>query len=188
MGRRLRHTERGELARKHLDRLGVAWGPDTDSQFREAEGPLDPEDASEAIRAAAQELEQTVREATGTRAPYELSIEATHVDAYWSYWLDGAGRQVRLRLDLRNARFTHVRARQFALHEVLGHGLQSAGYSARCATDAVPWARLLPRPGRMRTFSTSSGRPPRRAGRAASPVPPRRVARPLGSLLYCTTT
>ena len=61
----------------------------------------------------------------------------------WSYWLDGAGQRVRLRLNLRNARFTEVGARQFALHEVLGHGLQSASLTAWCATDEVPWVRLL---------------------------------------------
>jgi len=36
-----------------------------------------------------------------------------------------------------------VQARQFALHEVLGHGLQSASYAARCKAENVPWVRLL---------------------------------------------
>ncbi|MEV6258954.1 hypothetical protein AB0L97_37520 [Nocardia sp. NPDC051911] len=44
---------------------------------------------------------------------------------------------------MRNANFTKVRARQMALHEVLGHGLQSASISARCAVEDVPWVRLL---------------------------------------------
>lgn len=65
------------------------------------------------------------------------------MDAYWSYWLDGSGQDVRLRLNLKNAPVTEVRARQFALHEVLGHGLQSASLAARCQHDDVPWVRLL---------------------------------------------
>jgi len=136
-------TACGELARKCLDALGVSWGPETETQLKEAEGPLDVEKAPEAIRQAAAELEPLVRQATGANAPYDLSITTTHVDAYWSYWLDGAGQQVRLRLNLRNARFTKVRARQFALHEVLGHGLQSASLAERCAEEDVPWVRLL---------------------------------------------
>jgi hypothetical protein len=36
-----------------------------------------------------------------------------------------------------------VRARQFALHEVLGHGLQCASLAARCQEVDVPWVRLL---------------------------------------------
>jgi hypothetical protein len=136
-------TACGEVAHKRLDAIGVSWGADTETQLEEAEGPLDVEEAPEAIREAAAELEPAVRQATGTSAPYELTITTTHVDAYWSYWLDGAGQQVRLRLNLRNARFTKVRARQFALHEVLGHGLQSASWAARCAEEDVAWVRLL---------------------------------------------
>jgi hypothetical protein len=36
-----------------------------------------------------------------------------------------------------------VVARQFALHEVLGHALKSASYFARCADEDVPWVRLM---------------------------------------------
>ena len=41
------------------------------------------------------------------------------------------------------ARFSALRARQFALHEVPGHGLQYARLAARCAQESVPWVRLL---------------------------------------------
>jgi hypothetical protein len=72
---------------------------------------------------------------------------ATHVGilsaAQQTYWLDGTGDQVRLRLNQRNSRFTKVSARQFALHEVLGHGLQSASLAHQAATGDVPWVRLL---------------------------------------------
>lgn len=136
-------TERGDVARKMLDTLGISWGRDTEADLREFGRPLDAESAAEAIRRAAEEFEPAVRRATGALAPYNLTVITTEVDAYWAYWLDGAGRDVRLRLNLRNARFTEVRARQFALHEVLGHGLQSASLAARCADEDVPWVRLM---------------------------------------------
>jgi hypothetical protein len=134
---------RGDEARKCLDGLGIGWGPDLDKDLRELEGPLDAEAAPDAIREAATDLEPAVRQLVGTSATYVLDIEATKVDAYWAYWLDGAGERVRLRLNLKNAAFTRVRARQFALHEVLGHGLQSASLADRCQREDVPWVRLL---------------------------------------------
>lgn len=50
---------------------------------------------------------------------------------------------MRLRLNRRRARHTAVSVRQFALHEVLGHALQCATWSHRCAARGVPWVRLL---------------------------------------------
>nr|WP_202897148.1 hypothetical protein [Actinopolymorpha pittospori] len=135
--------ERGEIARAALADVGVAWGPDTDKEFRAVEGPIDTADAPDAIRAAVDTYEKAVRRETGSDAPFELTIETADVDAYWAYWLDGVGDQVRLRLNLRQATFTEVAARQFALHEVLGHGLQGASWSARCASEDVPWVRLM---------------------------------------------
>lgn len=55
------------------------------------------------------------------------------------YWLDGTGHRIRLRLNLRHASLTKIAARQFALHEVLGHGLQGASWTRRCATNEVAW-------------------------------------------------
>ena len=133
----------GQRAQAHLAELGITWGQDTEHDLEESEGRLEPSAAPDAIRSAAAELEPVVRQATATSAPYELTIETTDADAYWSYWLDGSGQQVRLRLNLRKARFTKIRARQFALHEVLGHGLQSASFAQRCAQQDVPWLRLL---------------------------------------------
>ncbi|GLZ12391.1 hypothetical protein Acsp04_26260 [Actinomadura sp. NBRC 104425] len=136
-------AERFEQARTALADLGIAWGPDTNRELRQAEGPLDVSDAPDAIRSAANDLEPAIRQATGSNAPYTLTIETAEVDAYWAYWLDGAGHNVRLRLNLPNVEFTQAGARQFALHEVLGHGLQSASYTARAAAEDVPWVRLL---------------------------------------------
>ncbi|MDT4989429.1 MAG: hypothetical protein QOI74_3523 [Micromonosporaceae bacterium] len=126
-----------------LAAIGVAWTPELPDVMRELEGPLSPREAADAITAAADQLEPPVRALTGTTAPYTLTVESVDVDAYWGFWLDGAGSVARLRLNLRHARFTALRARQFALHEVLGHALQSASYADRCAVEEVPWVRLL---------------------------------------------
>jgi hypothetical protein len=85
-----------------------------------------------------------VREATGTSAPFTLRVETTNLNAYWAYWTDGTGQDVRVRLNMKQAQFTKVLARQFALHEVLGHGLKGASYAQECARDkSIPWVRLL---------------------------------------------
>ncbi|RFU43497.1 hypothetical protein DZF91_00845 [Actinomadura logoneensis] len=134
---------RRELAREALAEVGVSWGADSARELRDVEGHVPNDGAPDAIRAATDEFEGVVRGLTGSDAPFELSIEPADVDAYWAYWLDGAGSRVRLRLNLRNITFSEVAARQFALHEVLGHGLQSASWSARCEREDVPWVRLM---------------------------------------------
>lgn len=136
-------TQRGDQARQALAALGIQWGHDTARDLNTIEGPIETDEAPDAIRQAATDYEQAVRHATGSTAPVNLTIETTEVDAYWAYWLDGVGDKVRLRLNLRRASFTKVAARQFALHEVLGHGLQGASWSARAAAQDVPWVRLM---------------------------------------------
>ncbi|GAA2607555.1 hypothetical protein SMC26_17870 [Actinomadura fulvescens] len=132
-----------ERTRAALTDLGIEWGPQTNTELRQLEGPLDESEAPDAIRQAAEDLEPVIREATGSTAPYRLTIETAEIDAYWAYWLDGAGQDVRLRLNLPNVEFTQVGAKQFALHEVLGHGLQSASLTAQAVTEDVPWVRIL---------------------------------------------
>ena len=139
-----------EYLEQHLERaqhclaaLGIDWGPKTMADLMESEGPIDASASADAIREAAADLEPSVRTATGSTADYDLTIESVDIDAYWSYWLDGAGQQPRLRINHRNARFTRVAARQFALHEILGHALQFASISAHCAQEDVHWIRLF---------------------------------------------
>ena len=136
-------TQRGEQARARLETLGVGWGPDTERQLDQAEGILSIVAAAQAIQDAAAELEPAVRSAAGATAGYELTVDVVDEDAYWSYWLDGARQRARLRINSRRARFTKVRARQFALHEILGHALSSACLAARCGSQDVPWVRIL---------------------------------------------
>jgi hypothetical protein len=136
-------ADRGSLAREGLGDLGIGWDAEILTALAQQERPLAAEVAPVAIREAAADLEPAVREAVGSTAPYSLAIETVDVDAYWAYWLDGAGENARLRLNLRHAQFTEAQARVFALHEILGHALQSASYSARAATGEVPWVRLL---------------------------------------------
>lgn len=132
-----------DTIRTRIDDLGIAWGPSTVQDLIQAEGPIDTDAAPDAIRQAVAEAEPIVRRLVDSDAPFHLSVETTDIQAYWAYWLDGSGHDIRLRLNLRNATFTKVTARQFALHEVLGHGLKGASYSARCAVEDIPWIRLL---------------------------------------------
>ena len=131
-----------ETACAHLAGLGVAWNGDTARELQATEGELDPADAAATIQQYAQELEDKVRQAVGSSAPYELSVEHVDLDVYWAYWLDGAGSRVRMRINKRRASFTEVQARQFALHEILGHGLQCASYTQKCGTEDVSWLRM----------------------------------------------
>jgi len=136
-------AERARVARDALGDLGIRWSAEANAELRQAEGLMDVADAPDAIREATMELEPVLREMTGSTAPYTLTIETAEVEAYWAYWLDGAGQNVRLRLNLPNVEFTQTGALQFALHEVLGHGLQSASMADRAAREDVPWVRLL---------------------------------------------
>ena len=128
---------------ERLEHLGIAWNDKTLTALDNTEGRLGPDDARTAIESAAATFESTVRKTCDTSAPFSVSTEIVDIDDYWSFWLDGHGSTARLRINTRHSQFTTVRARQFALHEVLGHALQYASYSERCARADVPWLRLL---------------------------------------------
>lgn len=127
----------GDRARLALCDLGVAWSTSTDDDLAKTQRPLPIDEAVECIRAAAAELEPRARAWTGSAASFDLTTEIVDVDAYWSYWLDGAGQRVRLRVNRRRAIFTETRARQFAQHELLGHALQLASHTARLGEDGA---------------------------------------------------
>ena len=132
----------GDVARRALADLDVGWDDQTEETMTVTEGRLPADLAIDAVLAAAAELEPVVRRLTGTSAPYHLEAESVDVDEYWSYWLSGEGSRQRLRLNRRRAVFTEVRARQFALHEILGHALQAASLARVARDGAVPWSRL----------------------------------------------
>ena len=125
-----------------LERLGVGWNADTAAELKAVEGPIADEDAAAVIQKYAREMEDDVRRLADTDAPFSVTVEHVDLDVYWAYWLDGAGSDVRLRINGRNASFTEVQARQFALHELLGHGLQGATYAQHCRRSDVPWVRM----------------------------------------------
>jgi hypothetical protein len=130
------------VAIEHLSQLGIRWGPETLSDLAASEGRIDAADAPDVISEYAKICEPDVRRFTAADAPFNLSIQRVDVDEYWAYWLDGAGYDVRMRINQRNADFTDVQALQFALHEILGHGLQCASYSQECERNDVSWIRL----------------------------------------------
>jgi hypothetical protein len=135
-------TEVGERARQHLASLDVPWSTETTKALDSVEERLAPEEAPDVIRKLAREMEGAVRATVASDAPFDLEIEHVDLDVYWAYWLDGSGSKVRMRINAKRANFTLVQARQFALHEVLGHGLQCASFSQRCAEEDVRWVRL----------------------------------------------
>jgi hypothetical protein len=132
-----------DRARKALADIGVTWSADTSQELTAVEGPIDIHQAREQVEAVAASVEPTVRALTGTSAPFSLTIQNVDVDDYWSYWLDGAGSQARLRFNTRHATFTQTKLLQFAQHELLGHALQCASYAQTAAADDVPWVRTL---------------------------------------------
>lgn len=137
------HIERVRVAAvAELDRVGIGWDPGTPRDLTAAEGPIDAADAADVIQRHAAELEAPVRSLVDSDAPFRVRVEHVDLDVYWAYWLDGSGADVRLRINSRTASFTDVQARQFALHELLGHGLQCASYSAHCRAHEVPWVRM----------------------------------------------
>lgn len=136
-------VSRGALARELLKDRDVSWGAQTLNELEHLEGALSPVDAPSAIRAAAWELQPRLRDYSGVRAEPDIAIETVEVDDYWAYWLDGASQKVRLRLNLKNAKFTTVRARQFALHELLGHAIQYANLSLIANESHVEWFPLF---------------------------------------------
>ncbi|MGH9298823.1 MAG: hypothetical protein ACRDZT_02790 [Acidimicrobiales bacterium] len=134
---------RGDLARSVLSSLGIAWDADTWRRLRELEEASPIDDPSVAIRQFADKFEPTVRTLTGSDSEFTLTIENVELDAYWSYWLDGAGHDARLRINVANALLTSNDAYRFALHEVLGHALQYASIAAYAESHDVDWPRLL---------------------------------------------
>jgi hypothetical protein len=133
----------GDRARTALADLGVSWGPGTDDDLNKVEEPITLDQARDQVVAIAAAAEPAIRAIAETDAPYNVTVEIHDVDDYWAYWLDGAGSDVRLRFNTRQAVFTQNRLRQFAMHEILGHALQSASYAQTCTEQDVPWVRLL---------------------------------------------
>ncbi len=136
-------THRGDLARSELSSLGIAWDAATWRGLRELEEASPVDNPRVTIRQFADKFEPTIRTLTGSNAEFTLAIETVEVDAYWSYWLNGASRNALLRINLANASLTSNDAYRFALHEVLGHALQYASLAAHAESHDVDWPRLL---------------------------------------------
>jgi hypothetical protein len=134
---------RAEEVRELLASRDISWGSKTMEDLEALEGHVSLPDARGAILAAAREFESCVRSYTGAQARPNIEVETVEIDDYWLYWLDGASQNVRLRLNLRRAKFTPVRARQFAIHELLGHALQYANISLQADSGFLPWFPLF---------------------------------------------
>lgn len=134
---------RGEVAKKLLEDRGVSWGPRTLDELERLEGRLAPEDAAQTVRALAEDLESRLRQYSGAQAKPSIEVETVDVNEYWAYWLDGQSQKVRLKLNLRKAAFTTVRARLFAVHELLGHAIQYANISLAPGVGNAKWLPIF---------------------------------------------
>jgi hypothetical protein len=131
------------MAKDALGALGVSWDNDTWVNTCNLSEQLPAADVASAIGEYADRYEPTIRQLVDTNATFNLTIEDVQVEAYWSYWLDGAGHDARLRINKRNAKFSRVDAYRFALHEVLGHALQYSSLTAHAESNTVEWPRIL---------------------------------------------
>lgn len=134
---------RAQMAKNALQSLGISWDSDAWVNIRGLSEQLPAVDVASVIGEYADRYEPTIRRLVDTNAKFDLTIEDIEVDAYWSYWLDGAGHNARLRINKKNAEFTRVDAYRFALHEVLGHALQYSSLTAQAESDTVEWPRIL---------------------------------------------
>ncbi|MDQ3763542.1 MAG: hypothetical protein M3460_18510 [Actinomycetota bacterium] len=135
--------ERARTAREALRLLGISWDEDTWTNLRAVSEQLPAADVGSAIAEYAAKYESSVRRLVDTNAKFNLTVEDVEVNAYWSYWLDGAGHNTRLRINKNNASFSRVDAYRFALHEVLGHALQYSSLTAQAESTIVEWPRIL---------------------------------------------
>jgi hypothetical protein len=135
--------ERARTAKDALRSLGIAWDEHAGTNLRGASEQLPAADVGSVITEYAGKYESTVRRLVDTTAAFNLTIEDVEVDAYWSYWLDGAGHDTRLRINKNKASFSRVDAYRFALHEVLGHALQYSSLTAQSESHTVEWPRIL---------------------------------------------
>lgn len=134
---------RRDQAETALTEVGIRWGAKCRDELRALDEELDSADVAAVIQQYADEYEPTVRDLVGSKAEFNLHVEDVEHDEYWSYWLDGAGHDARLRINRRTAAFTRNDAYRFALHEILGHALQYASITDYAERHQVEWIRLL---------------------------------------------
>jgi hypothetical protein len=135
--------QRASIAKDALGSLGISWDEHTWTNLHVLSEQLPPADVGAAIAEYASKYESSIRRLVSTDAGFNLTIEEVEVDAYWSYWLDGAGQDTRLRINKSKASFSRLDAYRFALHEILGHALQYSSLTARAGADTVEWPRIL---------------------------------------------
>ncbi|MDQ3765359.1 MAG: hypothetical protein M3460_29010 [Actinomycetota bacterium] len=135
--------QRASIAKDALMPLGVSWDEHTWKNLRAVSEQLPVAEVGAAIVQYARKYESGVRRLIDTATDFNLSIEDVEIDAYWSYWLDGAGHDARLRINKNNASLSRIDAYRFALYEVLGHALQYSILTAQAGASTVEWTRIL---------------------------------------------
>jgi hypothetical protein len=135
--------QRVQIAREALGSLGISWDKHAWTNLGALSEQLPAADVSSAIADYAEKYEPSIRRLVDTDADFNLTIEDVEVDSYWSYWLDGAGHDTRLRINRNKASLSRVDAYRFALHEVLGHALQYCSLTTQAESHTIEWPRIL---------------------------------------------
>jgi len=161
-------AHRKEVAQEALASLDVGWDASTWERLRELEGAVPAAEAGLLVREYADEFEPAVRKLTGATAEFRLSVETVEEDAYWSYWLDGAGHDARLRMNLQVLEVRVGRGPE--------QGVRSTEAVPRCG-DADPAAPTRPVAPRRRSRGGLRHRT-RHTARTASSTLDRRAVRP----------
>ena len=107
----------------------------------EAQFGPDPTSIENAFRAELEAVREAFWNEFRVALDFEVKFQFVEVDAYWSYWIDGSGRQYWLRFNRSNRTYGQSEVTQFVLHELVGHcGQASMWYSAG---DLSRFAKLL---------------------------------------------
>lgn len=98
------------------------------SSFDEPQFGPDPSDIENAFRIELERLTASINEQFQVALDFSLEVEFVDVDAYWSYWIDGSGKNYRLRFNRSQRTYGMSEVTQFCLHELIGHCGQALGW------------------------------------------------------------
>lgn len=126
------------VAETQLAELGVNPNGSIDDQLSALDPPLPFDTVEQTFRSMLDEHRHSLEDVIGQPVPFELTIEDVEVDEYWSYWVDGAGTEFRLRLNRKRGSFTRVECLQFTFHELLAHCGQMKAWATHIAAGNLP--------------------------------------------------
>jgi hypothetical protein len=100
-----RHAAEAQLAE-----LGISRDKPIDDQLDALDPPLAFDNMEQTFRSMLDDHRHSLEAIIDEPVAFELAIVGIEVDDYWSYWVDGTGRQFRLRLNRERASFSRSEA------------------------------------------------------------------------------